>query len=59
MAAYCAAIRKLEGKFYGIESHHVVRANNQAANEVSKLVLTWANVLARVFIQDLVTPSIQ
>ena len=25
MDAYCAEIRKLEGKFYGIEYHHVVR----------------------------------
>ena len=24
MDAYCAEIRKLEGKFYGIEYHHVV-----------------------------------
>ena len=24
MDAYCAKIRKLEGKFYGIEYHHVV-----------------------------------
>ena len=26
--AYCAKIRKLEGKFYGIEYHHVVRDQN-------------------------------
>ena len=25
MDAYCSEIRKLEGKFYGIEYHHVVR----------------------------------
>ena len=37
MDAYCAAIRKLEDKFYGIEYHHVVQANNQAADELSKL----------------------
>jgi ribonuclease HI len=24
MDAYCAEIRKLEGKFYGLEFHHVV-----------------------------------
>ena len=28
MDAYCAEIRKLEGKFYGIEYHHVVRDQN-------------------------------
>jgi ribonuclease HI len=37
MDAYCATIRKLEDKFYGIELHHVVWANNQAVNELSKL----------------------
>jgi ribonuclease HI len=37
MDVYCAAIRKLEDKFYGIEYHHVVWANNQAADELSKL----------------------
>ena len=28
MDAYCAEIRKLEGKFYGIEYHHMVRDQN-------------------------------
>ena len=59
MYAYCAAIRKLEDMFYGIEYHHVVWADNQAADELSKLGLTQAKVLARVFIQDLVIPSIK
>jgi len=50
MDAYCAAIRKLEGKFYGIEYHHVVWANNQVADELLKIGPTQADVLARVFI---------
>ena len=50
MDAYCAAIRKLEDKFYGIEYHHVFRTNNQAANELSKIGSTLAKVLARVFV---------
>ena len=50
MDAYCAVIRKLEDKFYGIEYHHVVWANNQAADELSKLGSTWAKVPTRVFI---------
>ena len=32
MDAYCAEIRKLEGKFYGIEYHHVVQDQNQLAD---------------------------
>ena len=59
MGAYYTAIRKLKDKFYGIEYHHVVWANNQVANELSKLGSTQAEVLAGVFIEDLVTPSIK
>ena len=59
MDAYCAAIRKLEDKFYGIEYHHVVWPDNQAADELSKLGLTWAKVPTGVFVQDLLTPSIK
>ena len=59
MDAYCAAIRKLEDKFYGIEYHHMVRADNQSTDELSKLGSTRAKVLTGVFIQDLVTPSIK
>ena len=29
MDAYCAEMRKLEGNFYGVEYHHVVRADNK------------------------------
>ena len=50
MDTYCTAIRKLEDKFYGIEYHHVVRANNQVADELSKLGLTQAVVPTKVFI---------
>ena len=57
MDAYYTVIRKLEDKFYDIEYHHVVQADNQAANELSKLGSTYAKVLTEVFIQDLVMPS--
>ena len=50
MDAYCAVIRKLEDKFYGIEYHHVVRANNQVADELSKIGSTQAKVLVGVFV---------
>ena len=50
MDAYYVAIRKLEDKFYGIEYRHMVRDDNQAANELSKLGSTRAEVPARVFI---------
>jgi hypothetical protein len=59
MDAYCAQIRKLENKFYGLEFHHVLRADNQAADELSKLGSTRVEIAHGVFVQDLVKPSIE
>ena len=59
MDAYCADIRKLEGKFYGIEYHHMIRDQNQLANHLSKIGSSHAMILSGVFIQDLFTPSIK
>jgi ribonuclease HI len=58
MDAYCLEVRKLENKFYGLEFHHVVRDNNVAANVLSKLGSTRAQVPAGVFIHELHAPSI-
>jgi ribonuclease HI len=55
--AYCAQIRKLENKFYGLEFHHVVRADNEVADKLSKLGSTRAAILHGVFVHDLVKPS--
>ena len=59
MDAYCAKIRKLEGKFYGIEYHHVVRDQNQPADQLSKIGSSRATVPPGVFVQDLLVPSIK
>lgn len=59
MDAYCSAIRKMEGKFWGIEYHHVVRDQNQAADQLSKLGSSRAKVPPGVFVQDLKTSSIE
>jgi hypothetical protein len=58
MDAYCLEVCKLENKFYGLEFHHVVRDNNVAANVMSKLGSTRAQVLVGVFVHELHTPSI-
>jgi ribonuclease HI len=50
MDAYCTQIRKLENKFYGLEFHHVLRADNQAADELSKLGSTRAEIPHGVFV---------
>jgi hypothetical protein len=57
--AYCKEIRKLEGKFYGVEYTHVVRDKNNAADELSKLGSSRAKVPHGIFMQDLVKPSIK
>ena len=59
MDVYCTEIRKLEGKFYGIEYHHVVRDQNQLADHLSKLGSSRALIPPRVFVQDLLVPSIK
>jgi ribonuclease HI len=58
MDAYCIKVRKLENKFYGLEFHHVVHDNNVAADVLSKLGSTRAQVPAGVFVHDLHVPSI-
>jgi ribonuclease HI len=59
MDAYCAQIRKLENKFYGLEFHHVVRADNEAPDKLSKLGSTQAAIPHGVFVLDLVKSSIK
>ena len=59
MDAYCAEIKKLEGKFYGIEYHHMVRDQNQLADHLSKIGSSRTVIPPRVFIQYLLAPSIK
>jgi ribonuclease HI len=58
MDAYYLEVRKLENKFYGLEFHHIVRNNNVAADVLSKLGSTRAQVPAGVFVHELHAPSI-
>jgi hypothetical protein len=58
MDAYCLEVRKLKNKFYGLEFHHVVCNNNVAADVLSKLGSTRAQVPAGVFVHELHAPSI-
>ena len=59
MDTYCAEIRKLEGKFYGIEYHHMVRDQNQLTDHLSKLGSSRAAISLGVFVQDILAPSIK
>jgi hypothetical protein len=58
MDAYCLEVRKLKNKFYGLEFHHIIRDNNVAADVLSKLGSTLAQVPAGVFVHELHTSSI-
>jgi ribonuclease HI len=58
MVAYCLEVRKLENKFYDLKFHHIVRYNNVAADVLSKLGSTRAQVPAGVFVHELHVPFI-
>jgi hypothetical protein len=53
MDAYCLEVRE----FHGLEFHHVVHDNNVAADVLSKVGSTRAQVPAGVFVHELHAPS--
>jgi len=58
MDLYCKEIRRWESNFYGIDYIHVVRDKNQAADALSKIGSSWAQIPQGVFLQDIHTPSV-
>jgi predicted transcriptional regulator len=58
MGKYCAAVRKLEDKFEGLEFHHVERDRNTAADVLSKLGSGRTQAPPGVFVQKILQPSI-
>jgi hypothetical protein len=58
MDSYCLEVCKLENKFYGLEFYHIVCDNNVAADVLSKLRSTRAQVPAGIFVHELHAPSI-
>jgi ribonuclease HI len=53
MNRYCTTVRKLEDKFEGLEFHHMERDHNVAADALSKLGSSRAQVPPGVFIQEI------
>jgi hypothetical protein len=51
-SCYCAAVRKLEDKFEGLEFHHVERDRNATADALSKLGSSRAEVPPGIFVQE-------
>jgi hypothetical protein len=58
MSKYYAVVQKLEDKFEGLEFHHVERDRNAAADALSKLGSSQAQVSPRIFVQEVSHPSI-
>jgi ribonuclease HI len=58
MSKYCTIVRKLEDKFEGLEFHHMERDCNAAADALSKLGSSRAQVPPRIFVQEVSRPSI-
>ena len=58
MSVYCQEVRKLEGTFDGLELTHVLRNDNNEADELAKMGSKRTPVLTGVFVQQLHLPTI-
>src|SRR5438128_8502945 len=58
MSAYCQEVRKLEGTFDGLKLTHVLRNNNNEADELAKMGFKRTPVPTSVFVQQLHQPTI-
>jgi ribonuclease HI len=59
MVAYCQAVRDLEGKFHGLELHHVLRDYNKVADVLAKTASSRKLVPHGVFASDQHAPSVR
>src|SRR3954469_263194 len=58
MASYRFLVQQLSGYFEGCEFHHIPRANNEAADALSKLGSTRQEIPPRVSLEHIKKPSI-
>ena len=58
MAAYCNAILKMSSRFEGLEFHHIVRENNQAADVLARIGAKREAVPPNIFLERLFKPSV-
>jgi ribonuclease HI len=59
MASYCQAVRDLEGRFHGLELHHVLRDYNKVADVLAKAASSRSPVPHGVFSSDQHHPSVR
>ena len=58
LAAYRNAVLKMSARFEGLEFHHVVRENNQAADILAHIGTTGDLVPPNIFLERLLKPSV-
>ena len=59
MTTYCVAVRKLEKKLDGLELHHILRSQNQAADDLAKLGSTRGQIPLGIFLEHLHTLTVK
>src|SRR3954470_6130305 len=59
MASYRFLVEQLSGSFEGCEFHHVPRANNEAADALSKIGSTRRSIPPGISLEHIKNPSIK
>jgi ribonuclease HI len=59
MAAYCQAVRDLEGKFHGLELHHMLCDCNKVVDVLAKAASSRSLVPHSIFASDQHQPSLR
>ena len=57
MDAYCQEVRKLEGRFRGLELHHIPRKQNPDADALVKMAAERKPAPSSIFVNDMNAPS--
>ena len=59
MDAYCQEVRKMEGRFRGLELHHIPRKQNPDADALAKMAAERKPAPSGIFVNDLNAPLAQ
>jgi hypothetical protein len=59
MTVYCQEVCKLEDMFEGLELHHILRRDNEAADSLVRLASSRGPTHPGVFISDVTKSSVQ